>query len=365
MDSGTHHSYGLYSAADVRAFAADWAGCAPTSPTAQPSTSPEATKDSYFHSYGYIGIHEEMLKDSVRTGTYHRAITQNRHLFKDRLVLDLGCGTGILSLFCVSAGARHVYAIECSDIINLARSLVERNGAKDKVTFLHGRCEDVELPVPKVDIIVSEWMGYFLLYENMLESLIFCRDKWLKPGGLLFPDRARLYVGAIEDAEYKSDKLDCWRDTYGFDFSLMRPYLLEDPVVDVVDEKTLNTTTCCVLELDLHTCALSDLDFASEFLLVAQRKDYVHALCFWFDVTFSACHKPLTLSTSPRAQYTHWKQTVFYLPDDLIVDCGDKIAGLIAVRRNAENPRDLDVKLYYHHAGESFSVENTHFYRIR
>ncbi|CDR93837.1 hypothetical protein, conserved [Babesia bigemina] len=350
--------YGMYSSAEVLEFGSDWSGRtlpAGASDSSAPSEAPAAQVDSYFHSYGYIGIHEEMLKDSVRTGAYQRAITQNRHLFQDRIVLDLGCGTGILSLFCVAAGAKHVYAIECSSIINLAKEIVAKNGATDKVTFLHGKCEEVELPVTEVDIIVSEWMGYFLLYENMLESLLFCRDKWLKPGGLLFPDRARLYVGAIEDAEYKSDKLDYWRDTYGFDFSLMRDYLLEEPLVDIVEEKTLNTTTCCILDLNLLTCSLSDLDFTSDFLLVVQRKDYVHALCFWFDVTFSACHKPITLSTSPRESPTHWKQTVFYLVDDLIVDFGDKIKGMIAVRRNAHNPRDLDVKLHYHHMGKSSS----------
>ncbi|GFE55113.1 histone arginine methyltransferase PRMT1 [Babesia ovis] len=360
MTSDTTGSYGLYSAAEKRAFSSDWSAFGQSTIATADSTNdhnqPLAQKDSYFHSYGYIGIHEEMVKDSVRTGAYYRAITQNRHLFEGKVVLDLGCGTGILSLFCVAAGASHVYAIECSSIIDLAKQLIERNGAADKVTFLHGKCEDLDLPVDKVDIIVSEWMGYFLLYENMLESVLYCRDKWLKPGGLLFPDRARLYLSAIEDAEYKCDKLDTWRDVYGFDFSLMRPYLLEEPLVDTVDPKTLNTTDCCVLDLDLRTCKISDVDFTSDFLLVVQRKDYVHALCFWFDVIFSACHKPLTLTTSPRDKYTHWKQTVFYLPDDLIVDTGDKIQGMITVRRNAVNPRDVDVKLYYHHKGRPFVI---------
>lgn len=358
-------SQGVYSLQEVDAFARDWKRFQQNAAGhALVKDSPYA-HDSYFHSYGYIGIHEEMLKDSVRTGTYHRAITQNKHLFHDRVVLDVGCGTGILSLFCVAAGARHVYAIECSNIIHLAREIVERNGASDKVTFIHGKCEEVELPVSGVDIIVSEWMGYFLLYENMLESVLFCRDKWLRPGGLIFPDHARLYVAAIEDAEYKCDKLDTWRDTYGFDFSIMRGYLLEEPLVDVVNEKTLNTTSCCVLSLDLNTCRIKDLDFSSEFMLVAQRKDYVHALVFWFDVSFSACHIPMVLSTSPREKHTHWKQTVFYLPDDLVIDCGDRIKGMVAVRRNDRNPRDIDVKIHYHQIGRDHSIQNTHFYRIR
>jgi protein arginine N-methyltransferase 1 len=64
--------------------------------------------------------------------------------------------------------------------------------------------------VEKVDIIISEWMGYFLLYEGMFDSVIYARDKWLAPGGMLFPDRAVLYVCGIEDASYKDEKLGFW-----------------------------------------------------------------------------------------------------------------------------------------------------------
>ena len=63
------------------------------------------------------------------------------------------------------------------------------------------------LPAAQVDIIISEWMGYFLMYESMLDTVLFARDKWLKPGGLLMPDRCTLSVVAIEDAEYRCDAL--------------------------------------------------------------------------------------------------------------------------------------------------------------
>lgn len=96
-----------------------------------------------------------------------------------------------------------MYGIECSEIVNIARKVVKENSLEDKITFVQGKAEEVALPVDKVDIIVSEWMGYFLLYESMLDTVLFCRDKWLKPGGMIFPDKASLYVAAIEDADYK------------------------------------------------------------------------------------------------------------------------------------------------------------------
>ena len=69
-------------------------------------------KDYYFDSYAHFGIHEEMLKDEVRTCTYRDSMLHNPHLFKDKIVLDVGCGTGILSMFAAKAGAKHVTAYQ-------------------------------------------------------------------------------------------------------------------------------------------------------------------------------------------------------------------------------------------------------------
>ena len=116
--------------------------------------------------------------------------------------------------------------------------------------MIRGKVEEIDLPVDKVDVIVSEWMGYCLFYESMLDTVIFARDKWLvrdkgregeerereggkakrergeggreedirktdffsspqQQGGILFPDKACLYVTAIEDRKYKDEKIHC------------------------------------------------------------------------------------------------------------------------------------------------------------
>ena len=74
---------------------------------------------------------------------------------------------------------------------------------------MKGKLEEADLPIKEFDIIVSEWMGYFLLYESMLDTVILARDKYLKPGGLMFPDEATLYLAAIEDMDYKEEKINC------------------------------------------------------------------------------------------------------------------------------------------------------------
>ncbi|CAN6456957.1 unnamed protein product [Victoria cruziana] len=139
----------------------------------------KTSADYYFDSYSHFGIHEEMLKDSVRTKTYQNVIYKNSFLFKDKVVLDVGAGTGILSLFCAKAGAKHVYAIECSLMADMAKEIVQANGYADVITVLKGKVEEITLPVQHVDVIISEWMGYFLVFENMLNTVLYARDKWL------------------------------------------------------------------------------------------------------------------------------------------------------------------------------------------
>lgn len=75
--------------------------------------------------------------------------------------------------------------------------------------MVKGKLEEVELPIQEFDIIISEWMGYFLLYESMLDTVLLARDKYLKKDGLLFPDVATIYLAAIEDNDYKDEKINC------------------------------------------------------------------------------------------------------------------------------------------------------------
>ena len=74
---------------------------------------------------------------------------------------------------------------------------------------MKGKLEDVPLPIDKFDIIISEWMGYFLLYESMLDTVLYARDKYLKSDGLIFPDKATIFMAGSEDGEYKEEKIGC------------------------------------------------------------------------------------------------------------------------------------------------------------
>lgn len=119
----------------------------------------------------------------------------------------------------MKAGAKHVIGVDMSTIILKAREIVEANGMSDKITLLQGKMEEVQLPFPEVDIIISEWMGYFLLYESMLDTVLWARDRYLRKDGkgLIFPDKATIFMAGIEDGEYKDEKIGCKCELLGHD----------------------------------------------------------------------------------------------------------------------------------------------------
>jgi protein arginine N-methyltransferase 1 len=269
-------------------------------------------------------------------------------------------------MFAARAGAAKVYAIECSSIAEQARAIIADNGYSEVIEVIQQKMEDVVLPVQYVDIIISEWMGYFLLYESMLDTVIFARDKYLRPEtGVMLPDKAVLFLAGIEDAAYKAEKIDFWDNVYGFDMGKIKDIALTEPLVDIVDSRAVLSNAVPILSLDVLTCKKEDLSFRSPFSLKVSRNDFCHAFVAYFECAFTQIHKPVIFSTSPHAKYTHWKQTVFNLTDPLTVCPNEVIHGEIFCAPNAKNVRDLDIEIKYAMDGQHMTVDCTQNYRLR
>uniref|UniRef100_A0A9J7Y0Z1 Protein arginine methyltransferase 1 n=1 Tax=Cyprinus carpio carpio TaxID=630221 RepID=A0A9J7Y0Z1_CYPCA len=186
-----------------------------------------------------------------------------------------------------------------------------------------------------------------------------------QPDGLIFPDRATLYVTAIEDRQYKDYKIHWWENVYGFDMSCIKEVAIKEPLVDVVDPKQLVSSACLIKEVDIYTVKIEDLSFTSPFCLQVKRNDYIHALVTYFNIEFTRCHKRTGFSTGPESPYTHWKQTVFYLDDYLTVKTGEEIFGTISMKPNVKNNRDLDFTVDLDFKGQLCEVSKTSEYRMR
>lgn len=306
--------------------------------------------NEYFKCYAGLDIHREMIGDAARTFTYRKGILNNYSSIYQKVVLDLGAGTGILSMFCAQAGARRVYAIEASDVAEVARKVVSSNGVEQQVEVIQSRAEDVDLP-EKVDVIVSEWMGYMLLYESMLQSVIFARDRWLKKGGVLLPEKARMFIAPLTDPDESLERVEFWKmvkDNFHVDMSCVVEFakaeLYKFITVKTVDVENVISRGTCFLELDLYTVKSEDLQFIKEdFVCCCYGHGKVHAFVIWFSVEFP---RDVILSTSPYDSETHWQQTVLYInPVDVKQD--SIIKGTVTINPSAEHHRMLDVELAF------------------
>ncbi|XP_035207274.1 protein arginine N-methyltransferase 3-like isoform X2 [Stegodyphus dumicola] len=305
-------------------------------------------EDSYFSTYDHFAIHHEMLQDKVRTLSYQDAILKNSEIFHNKRVLDVGCGTAILSMFAAKAGASKVMGVDKSDVIFQAMDIVRENGYDQVIDLFKGRIEDVPLPEEKVDIIVSEWMGYFLLFEGMLDSVLFARDKFLAPGGYMFPDRCTLSLMAVCDLEKYNEYVNFWDNVYGFKMTAMKKDVIKEANVEAVKAEVACSEPVVVKELDIMQCKADDADFSSVFDLVMNRTCSVTAIVGYFDSYFERglSHK-VVLSTSPKSTSTHWKQTMFLLPNPVQVTEGEVVNCRLSCRKNRRDPRSLIVKLNF------------------
>ncbi|KAI0445637.1 S-adenosyl-L-methionine-dependent methyltransferase [Xylaria telfairii] len=258
----------------------------------------------YWESYAGVDIHETMLKDRVRTDAYRDFIYNNKHLFAGKTVLDIGCGTGILSMFCARAGASRVLAVDASDIIFKAQENIYRAGLSETIITLHGKMEEVTLPVDQVDIIVSEWMGYCLLFEAMLPSVLYARDKYLAPGGLMVPSHTNMWVAPVSDPVWVSENGEAfWADVYGFDMSAMAKGIYDEVrVLHWPGDKVCGTPSAFKM-LNLYTTMAADLSFTAPYASrLTQDVDAVDGFLIWFDTFFSPVAPASLTQQAPKDQ---------------------------------------------------------------
>jgi protein arginine N-methyltransferase 1 len=294
--------------------------------------------------YKKINLHETMLSDTVRMRAYRSAILGNRELFENKTVLDVGAGTGILSLWAAKAGAQKVHAAEYHATLSKAFGrVVAANGLEGVIEPHSGPVEALE--IGPVDIIVSEWMGYALLYENMLGSVLSMRDRWLKPGGSLLPNTARLFVVGAKDPINHSNKRHFFEDVEGFDMSAYRDWTFREPSIASSIPENILTSAFTLVDLNLETITHHDLDFDAVFSLTAKAAGVVDVLSFFFDVSFTKGQNPVVLTTRPDAPPTHWYQTHFYLRSPYKVAKGDVVQGRVVWRRNPRATREVLVEI--------------------
>ncbi|KAF9297371.1 hypothetical protein BGZ74_009865 [Mortierella antarctica] len=351
-----------------------------SAPSVADNPSNESRDPAYFGYYAMLQHQQNMLQDTVRTSTYRSAILLNTECFEDKLVMDVGAGSGILSYFAVQAGAKKVYAVEASEMALKMKKLVKSAShpggmaknefLKDRIEVIQAKIEDPSIKAPKVDTIISEPIGVLLVHERMIESFIYARDTYLKPGGQLFPNKGTMYLAPFTDALLFTEtmgKARFWEQTtfHGVDLSPLYPDAKAEmfgmPVVGHFDPKSLLATPTSDAEgyeMDFNTITMKALrDFVVPISWKAQYTGLMHGVAGWFDLTFSgnpdsAASQPIEMSTGPSAEKTHWQQVRFMFREPLAVNAGQSIRGWMHCVVNDMRSYTVDIEVIVGPFGE-------------
>ena len=259
--------------------------------------------------YAEFEVHRTMIRDRVRTEAFRRAI--NSVVRPGDVVLDIGAGSGILSVFAALAGAADVYAVERTSIAVLAHELAAANGVGEIVHVTHGDVVDIELP-GQVDVIVSEWLGGFGIDEGMLAPVIAARERWLKPGGVMIPHSVTAWTALVHD-RYLADMVEFLRDN---PFGLKLEVLVEKTVNEIIYSGTFRHLTAedrrsepsrlWITNADRIGLEEAQAPHQAETLLQVHHHGTANALALWFSAELAP---GISLSVGPGDPPTHWGMT--------------------------------------------------------
>ena len=266
------------------------------------NTDQEQESHDYLEEYEDLEVHRGMLRDTTRTRVYQQAIFSS--VRPGDVVLDMGTGTGVLSLFAAQAGAKQVYAVERTNIAEFAAEMVKRNGLSDRIEIIQNDIENVS-PPEKVDVILSEWLGVYGVNENLLTPLLTARDRWLKPGGRMLPDRVTVWLAPVSNPDLEQDRNFWLNRPYDLDMSLMGedlPTSMQD-----VSPKGILAEPGKLWSLEMVDFPVEEAaqPLTANLTFRIDRDAVVNALASWFWADFG---DGLVLTNAPDAPETHWGQ---------------------------------------------------------
>ena len=329
----------------------------------EPSNASSQINDScnsvYYDSYGNLSVHALMLRDQPRMETYARALAESKSSIEGKIVVDVGSGTGILSMLCAKqCKPKHIYAVEANRYIaDLSRAIIEQNELQDIITVINKPVEEVDLsdwkhPGEKASVVLSEWMGFYLVHEAMLDSVLWARDFLCEPGALLLPSNCRIWAAIVSNEKFRHEELEHWRTPVicGIDMSSLgmarAVELTATPQVEILDPSQLLSQPVVAFDIDL--CTVDRLGFAAmplktNIALKIDNAGVFSSIGIWFDVSFKGTD--VVLDTSPFHPPTHWKQTNVFLGCWAPVPVGTPIDFSLVISRPDPTERQYTITI--------------------
>ena len=266
--------------------------------------------------FSSLNVQKDMLKDNERINKFKETIFKN--VKKGDIVIDLGTGTGILAIWAAQAGAKKVYAIEETDVAELAKSVVKANGYESTIEIIQANSSEITLP-EKADVLISELIGHFIFEEGIVEYVVDARNNLLKPDSKLIPSKAIISLAPVSlgSAFTEVSYWDTWKDP---DLSSIKKRASNSAYVENIYKENSLSRPGELFTIDF--ASIQKNVFQAECSFLIERNGYLDAFAGWFRLNLDS---DIYIDTSPWAETTHWKQTIFPLENPLLVNVGDKI----------------------------------------
>jgi protein arginine N-methyltransferase 1 len=259
-----------------------------------------------------------MIADGVRMESYAEAL--RRTVTPGCVVLDIGAGTGIMSLLACKLGARRVYAVEPSPASQLLQIAARDNGFADRITLLSERSTEVTLP-ERADVMVSDLRGVMPPYHAHLADIRDARARLLAPNGHQIPSRDRLFVAAVGAEQAIAEARDVWHSApFGLDLRAALNHVNHTWTKHYAEPEALFGPPVCWAELD-YTAPLHP-HVKGECTLEVTRAGTAHGLLLWFDATLV---DGVGFSNAPGAPRAIYGQSLHPWPEPLALEPGDRL----------------------------------------
>ena len=267
--------------------------------------------------YSVLG-HGDMIADDIRTGAYEQAL--RAAVKPGSVVVDLGTGMGVFAILAVRYGARAVYAIESSEMIEVARAIAAANGCAGCIEFIHAASTGVELP-ERADVVVCDLRGVLPYFHNHVASIVDARERFLAPGGTFIPARDTVWAACVSAPELHRTVTSPWLDNrFGLDMSAAHALAANQWRRATVRGDQVASTSAQVGIVDYATVRSPNVD--ATLALEALRQCDAHGICAWFDSELSPA---IGFSNAPGGPALIYGNAFFPWPQAVALEGGDRI----------------------------------------
>ena len=260
-----------------------------------------------------------IVADRVRVEAYAQALRKT--VREGSVVADIGTGPGIFAVLACQVGARHVYAIESAEIIQVAREVAAANGCADRISFFEGLSHEVTLP-RRADVILSDLRGVLPIYDRHIPAIVDARRRFLAPGGTLIPRKDTLWVAVVEAPKPYAELAGPWEhNALGQDLSPARRLAVNNTLKIHLKPDQLLTSPHLWTTLDYSS--VENPDFGGDLAWSVERAGTGHGILVWFDADLA---EGAGFSNAPSAPETIYGSLFFPWPQPVSLVTGQSVS---------------------------------------